>query len=142
MTTPEEQKNCTDTAHEGHADPTAPYQYGILGTYLIELVTDQRKPFETKAYIEDKGIVLITNRPGTTETTIKGEPKIKNGVNLTQVPDSIVYLKIDTFSQLMQDKKDAYCHLRKPKQSTPPRSLEYRQKLVRDDLEPILRKTR
>lgn len=92
------------------------YNYGIQAFHLIDLLTKKRQQqYEMKAYIEHRGIVLITNHG-----TINGEPKIKEGNNLKMIPDTVIYLTLEQFTELVPDKDNAYVRLRKPYHSSRP----------------------
>jgi len=108
MTTPDN--------HESKEDEFAAYNYGIHTFQLISLLAkNQQQQYEFKAYIEHCGIVLITN-----QGTINGEPKIKEGNNIKMLPDTVIYLTLEQFTELVPGKDNAYVRLRKPYHSSHP----------------------
>jgi hypothetical protein len=128
-----------------------PYRYGIYRHDLVTLIQNSRRPFETVALIEDRGLVLITNCPYGASPDKYGRlpdtafthghiPKIKDGNNYREIPESkIVYFDAETFNNITAAAKEfKYAKVRKPGQSIPP-PVEYGQRLIREDLNPILR---
>ena len=111
------------------------YNYGIQSFQLMNLLTGNRqRTYEFKAYIEHRGIVLITN-----QGTINGEPKIKEGNNMKMIPDTVIYLTLEQFTELVPDKDNSYVRLRKPYHSSHPPVADS-QKRTSSDIRKILDK--